>query len=90
MVHILEGDSEIGAHVRSKLGFRICLRHLIRSRLVTNRIFFSAKRPIFLHACATCSELPSKVSIMKLPRGRLPSLSRALFANFRNHLARAR
>ena len=31
----------------------------------TNRIFFSPKRPIFLHACgATCSEEPSNINTM--------------------------
>ena len=39
-VHILDGNSEIGAHVRSNLCYFICLRHLIRSRAVTYRIFF--------------------------------------------------
>ena len=28
--------------------------------------FFSQKRPIFFHACATCSELPSNISTMYL------------------------
>ena len=32
MVLILDGNSEIGAHVRSNLCYFICLRHLIRSR----------------------------------------------------------
>ena len=37
--------------------------HLIRARAVTNRIvFFSPKRPVFLDACATWSELPSNIS----------------------------
>ena len=40
MVPILIGNSEIGAHVRSDLGYQICLRHLFGSRVVTNRIFF--------------------------------------------------
>ena len=60
-VLILDGNSEIGAHVRiNNLYNLICLRQLIRSRAVTNRIFFS-KRPIFLHVCVTCSELPSNM-----------------------------
>ena len=29
---------------------------LIRSRVVTKQIFFSEKKPIFLHMCATYSE----------------------------------
>ena len=57
MVLILDGISEMGAHVRSNLCYFICLRHEIRSRAVTNLSYFSPKRPIFLHACATCFEL---------------------------------
>ena len=33
-------------------------RHLIRSRAVSNQFFFLRKDRFFLHACATCSELP--------------------------------
>ena len=36
---IFDGNSEIGAHVRSILCYLICSRHLIRSRAVTNRNF---------------------------------------------------
>ena len=38
MVLILDGNPEIGVHVRSNLCYFICLRHLLRSRAVTNRI----------------------------------------------------
>ena len=39
MVLILDGNLEIGApHVRSNICYLICLRHLIGSRAVTNRI----------------------------------------------------
>ena len=38
----LDGNPEIGAHVRSNLCYLICLRHLIRSRAVT-RYFLSEK-----------------------------------------------
>ena len=48
-------------HVRSNLCYLIWLRHLLRT--VTNRIF-SPNKLIFLHACATCSELPSNISTM--------------------------
>ena len=41
MVRILDGDSEIGAQVRSNIFYLICLRHLIRPRAVSNRMFFS-------------------------------------------------
>ena len=56
MVHILDGGSEIGACVRNNFGYLICLRHLISSRAVTFRIFFSPQILIFLHTCATCFE----------------------------------
>ena len=52
MVFILDGNSEIVAHVD------LFIMHLIRSTVVTNRIF--------LHACATCSELPSSISTMAI------------------------
>ena len=57
----LDGNSEIGAHVRSNLCYLTCFRHLISSRAVTNR-FFSPKRPLYLYACAKRSELPSNIS----------------------------
>ena len=40
MALITEGNSETGAHLKSNLCYLICLRHLIKLRLVTNRIFF--------------------------------------------------
>ena len=57
MVPLLDGKSEIGAHVRRDLCNSICLRHFIRSRVVIMGIFL--KSTIILHACATCSKLPS-------------------------------
>ena len=47
MVHILDGNSEIGAQVRTNLCYLMCLLHLIRSSAVTNWIFFSPKIPFF-------------------------------------------
>ena len=47
MVLILDGSSEIGAHVRSNLGHIICLRHLFRSRTVTNRTIFFLGKDLF-------------------------------------------
>ena len=44
----LDGNSEIGAHVKNNLCYLICLRHLIKSRAVTNQICFAPKRPMFL------------------------------------------
>ena len=63
MVPLLDGYSEVGAHVRRNLCYLICLRHLIRVRAVKNRIF-PQKRHIFIRACAPCSELPSHISTM--------------------------
>ena len=52
MVLILDGNLEIGVHcsvhVRSNLCHLICLRHLIRSRAVTNLIF-----PLYVRNIAT-------------------------------------
>ena len=61
VILMLDGDSEIVAHVKRNICYSICLRHLSRSRAV-KIIFFIC--PIFLHACATCGELPSYVSTM--------------------------
>ena len=38
----------------------------MRSRAVTNRFFFKPKSSIFLHSCATCSELPSNISTVEI------------------------
>ena len=43
MVIILDGNSGIGAHVGNNLCYSICFRHFIRSKAVTNRIFFPRK-----------------------------------------------
>ena len=43
-------------HVRCNLCYLSCLKHLIRTKAVTNRFIFQ-KRPFFFHACATSSEL---------------------------------
>ena len=63
MVLTLDGISDIGAHVRRNLCYLICLRLLIRSRVVTNR-FFSPKICIFLYARASFTDLPSNISSM--------------------------
>ena len=62
---LLYGNSLTGAHVKRNLCYSTCLRHLISSRVATNRIFYP-KRHILLHACATCNELPSNISTMGL------------------------
>ena len=43
MVLIFDGNSEIGTNVLSDFGYLFCLRHLIRSRVVTNLIFSSSE-----------------------------------------------
>ena len=43
MVLLIDGNSEISTHFRSNLSYLICLRHLIRSRAVVNRIFLSGE-----------------------------------------------
>ena len=43
MLLILDGNSEISAHVRSNFWYLISLRHLIRSSEVKNPIFFFRK-----------------------------------------------
>ena len=43
MVLTLHGNPEIDPHVRSNPSYLICVRHLLISRIVTNRIYF------FLH-----------------------------------------
>ena len=51
MVLILDGNSEIGMQVWSYLGYLTCLRRFIRSRAVTNLIFFSREDLLsFIHA----------------------------------------
>ena len=58
MVFILDGNSEIGVHVRSN----ICFFDLCKAFDKIEIVFLSPKRPIFLHACETCSELPCNIS----------------------------
>ena len=43
MVRILDSKSEIGALVRGNFCNLICIRHFIKSRAVSNRIFFIRK-----------------------------------------------
>ena len=43
VILISGGNSEIGGHIRSNLCYLICVRHLIRSRAVANRICCSKK-----------------------------------------------
>ena len=45
MVLVLDGNPEIGAHVRSILCYLICLSNLISSRVVTIRILYLTYTP---------------------------------------------
>ena len=56
---VIDGNTETGAHVRRSICNLICLRHLIRSKAVTNRIFFS--KELFL--AAKCSPQNHSVSL---------------------------
>ena len=47
MALILDGNSELGAHVWSDIRYLICLRHLFSSRLVANLLFFTYMRNMF-------------------------------------------
>ena len=59
-VLILDGNSEISMHVWSDLGYLIFICHLFRPRAATI-LFFLPKRHVYLHTCATFSELPSDI-----------------------------
>ena len=50
----------LGAYLRNNLCCLICLRHLNRSREVTNLVIFI--RSILPPASTKCSELPSNIS----------------------------
>ena len=74
IVVLLDGNSEIIAHVRSNLFYLICIRHLIRS-ICKKSEFFSLKRSFFLQACSTCSKLPSNIRTMGIKLNGQPFLS---------------
>ena len=64
---VLDGNSEMGAHVWSDLGYLICYRHVCRARAGS----LLQERLIFLHTCATGSVLPSNTRIMRTILGAL-------------------
>ena len=73
---ILDGNLEIGAHVKSNRCYLICSRHLIRYGGVTNQ--------------TTCSKLPSNISTMSAAENRkrakeyfFASLNRPIFLHVR-------
>ena len=47
---ILDGNSEMGAHVRINICYLICARRLIRLRAITNMIFFPERHFSFAPA----------------------------------------
>ena len=67
--YILDGNSEIGAHVRRNICYLICSRHLIKSRAVTNQKKNLLQKGLFLYAYATCSELSSYLSTILINIG---------------------
>ena len=60
MVFIFDSNSEIGAHVRSNLGYLICLLNLYISRAVKD-LFYSSEK-----TCFPLSELPSNRNTISL------------------------
>ena len=68
IVLILDGNSEIGAHVWSNFAYSTCLWHLFRSIVVTSLIVLLQKRPDFFHTFALFFELPCiRLCIIPLP-----------------------
>ena len=64
MVLILDGNAEIGAHVRGNPCYLICVGIRLNREKAQLGFFSSPRRFIFLHACVTCSELPSNINTM--------------------------
>ena len=60
MVYILYGNLR---HAQSKLYYLVSVRH---THQIESSYKFAPKRPIFLLACATSSDLPSNVGTMSL------------------------
>ena len=60
-IKVLDGNSEAGAHVRSKLCYLFKASDQIESSR-TGRTLSSSKLPFYLHTCATFSGLPSNIS----------------------------
>ena len=56
MVLMVDGISEIGAHVRSNICSLFKAFDYFESSHKSDYLY--PKRPVFLHACATCSQLP--------------------------------
>ena len=71
MVSIFNGDSERDAKVRNNLGYLICLKHSIRSREVTNRIFLQKDLFSFMRAqhvlSSRLNDISTKVMLVYSP-----------------------
>jgi len=50
MVLKVDGNSKIDAHIRSNLGYLVCLSHVITLRAVTNSFFFLTYFPTFVRS----------------------------------------
>ena len=61
---ISDGCSFHYAHICSKPGISICLRHLVTSIESSNPIFFPGNDLFYITLCATSSELPSYIRNM--------------------------
>ena len=64
MVLILDGNSEIGAHVRYKLSYFFCLRRFIRLKAVKS-CFFLLRKTHIPSCVRNNSKLPSNVNTME-------------------------
>ena len=62
-LNYVDANSEIGAHVRSKLCYLFCLRHLITPRAVTNRFFLLRKDQFSFMRAKFSFEFPYNISI---------------------------
>ena len=61
MVRILDGHSDIGAHVC--IDFLVCMVYIYRKQSQKSD-FFLHNRPTFLHMRAIYSELPSNINTL--------------------------
>ena len=67
------------AHISGKSVISICSRHLVILEKLSNPIF--SEKPIFHHTCATCSELPSYISIIDMDGPDINAFGYPVFVN---------
>ena len=80
MVRGLDSNSAICAHVWSNLGYLNCLNRFFVLTSVTPLIFSSSEIAyIYLHTCATSSELPTNLMSMILNDISLEVISRIIW-----------